>query len=260
MGRYAVVGHVEWVEFVEVDHVPRPGHIAHGTDSWAEPAGGGAVAAVQIARLAGACDFYTALGEDELGRRSAERLEGLGVTVHAQWFGQTRRALTHVDRNRERTITTVGPKLRWAGPLLRSDYDGIFFVAGDVAALRSAREAEFLSATPRELEILLGSGVPLDLLVGSNTDPGESYQGGLEVELLVMTEGSRGGVAGDVRFEPAPLPGPIEDTYGAGDSFAATLTFALARGDALPDALALASRAGAAVITGKGPYTAQMTL
>jgi ribokinase len=54
-------------------------------------------------------------------------------------------------------------------------------------------------------------------------------------------------------------PGPIEDTYGAGDSFAAALTFALARGHALPDALELASRAGASVITGKGPYTAQIT-
>ncbi len=260
MGRYAVVGHVEWVEFVEVDHVPAAGQIAHGSESWAEPAGGGGVAAVQIAKLAGACDFFTALGEDELGRRSAERFEELGVTVHAQWFGRTRRALTHVDRNRERTITTVGPKLRPAGPLPLAGYDGIFFVAGDVASLRSAREARYLSATPRELEILREGGVSLDLLVGSNTDPGEVYDGGLDVGLFVATEGSRGGIAGGERFAAQPASSPIEDTYGAGDSFAATLTFALARGDALPDALGLASRAGAAVVTGKGPYTAQITL
>jgi ribokinase len=260
MGRYAVVGHVEWVEFVEVDHVPAAGQIAHGSESWAEPGGGGGVAAVQIAKLAGACDFFTALGEDHLGRRSAERFAELGVTVHAQWFGRTRRALTHVDRNRERTITTVGPKLRPMGPLPLAGYDGIFFVAGDVAALRSAREARFLSATPREIEILRRGGVRLDLLVGSNTDPGEAYDGGLDVGLFVATEGSKGGLAGGERFEALPPPGPIEDTYGAGDSFAAALTFALARGDALHDALELASRAGAAVITGKGPYTGQITL
>ena len=41
--------------------------------------------------------------------------------------------------------------------------------------------------------------------------------------------------------------GPIVDTYGAGDSFAAALAFALARGDALDDALELAARAGSAV-------------
>ena len=53
-------------------------------------------------------------------------------------------------------------------------------------------------------------------------------------------------------------PAAIVDTYGAGDSFGAALTFALGRGDELEVALAFAARAGAAVITGKGPYTAQL--
>jgi len=258
--KVAVVGHVEWVEFVEVDHVPAPGQIAHGSESWAEPAGGGAVAAAQLLKLAGACDFFTALGDDEVGRRSYARLTELGLNVEAQWFGSTRRGLTLVDDNRERTIITVGPKLRPAGPLPLAGYDAIFFVAGDVAALRSAREARFLSATPREVETLRTGGVRLDLLVGSNTDPGERYDGGLEVGTLVMTEGARGGVADGDRFVSVPPERPIVDTYGAGDSFGAALTFALARGDTLPDALALASRAGAAVITGKGPYAAQFVL
>ncbi len=73
----------------------------------------------------------------------------------------------------------------------------------------------------------------LDLLVGSGTDPGEHYDGGLDVGLFVATEGARGGLADGERYEAAPPPGPIEDTYGAGDSFAAALSFALARGDAL---------------------------
>ncbi len=257
--KVAVVGHVEWVEFVEVDHVPAPGQIAHGSESWAEPAGGGAVSAMQLLRLAGACDFFTALGDDELGRRSFERLTELGLTVHVQWGGRTRRGLVHVDRNRERTITTVGPKLRPEGPLPLAGYDAIFFGAGDVVALRSARKARFLSATPRELETLLEGGVRIDLLVGSGTDEGEQYDGGLEVGVYVATRGGSGAVANGVRYPPVAPPRPIEDTYGAGDSFAAALTFALARGDALPDALELASRAGASVITGKGPYTAQIT-
>jgi ribokinase len=258
--KVAVVGHVEWVEFVEVDHVPTPGQIAHGSESWAEPAGGGAVAAAQLLKLAGACDFFTALGEDDLGRRSVERLTRLGLTVHVQRGGSTRRALVYVDGNRERTITTVGPKLRPEGPLPLAGYDAIFFVAGDVAALRSAREARFLSATPRELETLREGAVHLDLLVGSGTDPGEAYDGSLDAAVVVATDGSSGGIADGVGYASVPPPGPVEDTYGAGDSFAAALTFALARGDSLPDALELASRAGASVITGKGPYTAQLTL
>jgi ribokinase len=258
--KVAVVGHVEWVEFVEVDQVPTPGQIAHGRDSWAEPAGGGAVVAVQLLKLSGGCDFYTALGEDDLGRRSFDRLEELGLRVHAQRLGSTRRALTLVDQARERTITTVGEKLRPAGPLPLSGYDTVFFVAGDAAALRSARAASFLAATPREFETLVEGGVYLDLLVGSGTDPGERYDGGLDVGVFCATEGARGGVADGRRYEAAAPARPLADTYGAGDSFAAALCFGLARGDQLPDALALAARAGAAVITGRGPYTAQLVL
>ena len=81
------------------------------------PPGGGAVVAAQLLKLAGACDFYTALGEDDAGRRSLEQLEQLGLVVHPQWFGSTRRALTHVDQDKERTITTVGPEAPAEGPV-----------------------------------------------------------------------------------------------------------------------------------------------
>jgi ribokinase len=91
-------------------------------------------------------------------------------------------------------------------------------------------------------------------------DPREQYDGTLDVGLVVQTDGPSGGTANGERFQAAEPPGPIVDTYGAGDSFAAALAFALARGDALPDALQLAARAGAAVLTGRGPYTAQLAL
>jgi ribokinase len=243
---------------VLVDQVPGPGQIAHADADWAEPAGGGAVVAAQLVRLAGACDFFTALGDDELGRRSAVRLAELGIAVHAEWFGTTRRAFVQVDAHGERTITTVGPKLRPRALPAMDAYDAVFFVAGEPQTLRGARAARFLAATPRELPTLLEGGVHLDLLVGSGTDPGERYEGGLDPGVVVLTEGIRGGVADGRRFEAAPPPGPIADTYGAGDSFAAALCFALARGDELDEALAFAARAGAAVTTGKGPFTAQI--
>jgi ribokinase len=248
---------VEWTESVLVDDVPGPGQIAHGTADWAEPAGGGAVIAAQLAKLAGTCDFFTVLGDDELGHRSVERLAGLGIDVQAEWFGTTRRAFVQVDAHGERTITTVGPKLRPRNVPPLDGYDAVFFAAGEPEVLRAARAARFVAATPRELPTLLEAGVRLDLLVGSGTDAGERYDGGLDAGLVVQTEGARGGVAAGRRFEPAPLSGPVADTYGAGDSFGAALCFALARGDDLDAALELAARAGAAVITGKGPYAAQ---
>src|SRR6059036_3705172 len=82
--RYAVVGHVEWIEFAEIDRFPGRGEIVRATETWQDAAGGGPVAAVQLAKLAGACDFFTAVGDDELGRRAVAALEARGVTVHAQ--------------------------------------------------------------------------------------------------------------------------------------------------------------------------------
>jgi ribokinase len=44
--KLAVVGHVEWIEFLRVESVPRPGDIVGARETWEEPAGGGGVAAV----------------------------------------------------------------------------------------------------------------------------------------------------------------------------------------------------------------------
>lgn len=257
--RCAVVGHVEWVEFAWVPHMPAAGEIVHAEAVWEEPAGGGAVVASQIARLAGRCELFTALGHDELGREAERRLAELGVDVHAQWGGETRRAWTHVDGGGERTITVLGDKLLPDSPLPLSGYDLVFFVSGTPEALHDARAARFLAATVRELATLRMAGVPLDLLVGSQNDPGERYDGSLTAQTVVLTDGARGGSANGVPYAAAPAEA-IVDTYGAGDSFAAALAFALARGDELEAALALAARAGAAVLGGPGPYSAQLRL
>ena len=268
--RVAVVGHVEWVEFARVDHVPTPGEIVHASETWQEPAGGGAVAAVQLARLAGECLFLTALGDDELGHEAARGLQELGVRVEAAWRPEPqRRAFVHLDANAERTITVIGDRMGPHGddPLPwdeLAEVDAVYFTAGDVEAVRRARAARNLVATTRANEILLAAHVQLDVLVRSARDPGEPY-----VELdpppqyVAQTDGALGGtlVAADgatSHWDPAPLPGPPVDAYGAGDSFAAGLTFGLAKGLSPEDAVACGARCGAAVMTGRGPYEAQL--
>jgi ribokinase len=255
--RCAVVGHVEWVEFARVPAMPAAGAIVHATEVYEEPAGGGSVVARQLALLAGGCEFFTALGDDDLGHASVRRLAELGVDVHVRWEGSTRRAWTHVDEHGERTITVLGEKLLPDAPLPLAGYDLVFFVAGTAAALRAARQARFLAATARELPTLQAAGVPLDLLVGSANDAGERYDGSLEVATVVRTDGARGGTANGARYDAA-VPERVVDAYGAGDSFAAALAFALARGDALEDAVRLGAEAGAAVIAGPGPYATQL--
>jgi ribokinase len=269
--RPAVVGHVEWIEFARVARVPGAGDIVHATETWEEVGGGGAVAAVQLAKLAGSCDFLTALGDDALGWRARHALEGHGVRVHATHAGVTRRAITFVDPAGERTITTLGAKLTPSGSdqlpwAALADADAVYLTVGDVAAIRAARRARVLVATSRDLDRLVRAGVELDALVGSAGDPGERYlEGQLDPEprLVARTAGARGGewVTRDGRhgrWDSAPLSDPVGDAYGCGDSFAAGLTFALGEGRASEEALAFAARCGAACLTGRGPYEGQL--
>lgn len=269
--RVGVVGHVEWVEFARVDEVPRPGDIVHAFGTFETAGGGGAVAAVQLARLARGAVLFTSFGDDELGRRARAQLSEQGVTVRAMMDpSPQRRAFCFVDSSGERTITVLGDKLRPSGGDTRLPWheldglDAVYFVSGDAEALRRARAARILVATARELETLVRAAVPLDVLVGSAADEGERYQtGDLDPapKLVVTTSGALGGWAQPGGpYRAAPLPGPVLDTYGAGDSFAAGLTFALARGDDREEALGFAAKCGAYVLTGHGPYEGQLVL
>ena len=265
----AVVGHVEWIQFARVERVPEPGEIVTAYETWEEVGGGGSVAAVQLAKLNGASTFYTLLGDDELGRRALAELTEHGVQVEVEFVPRpTRRGFTFVDETGERTITVIGEKLHPSTshhlPWLElGRADGVYFTAGDVSALDAARRARVVVATSRELGTLRRAGVELDALVGSGEDLGEQYHpGDLDPppKLVVSTAGPLGGwTQPGGPFRAAPLPGLISDAYGAGDSFAAGLTYALAKGLERDEALDLASRAGAAAMTGRGPYEGQLT-
>ena len=271
--RVAVVGHVEWIEFARVPRMPLPGEIVHATEWWQDVGGGGAVAAVQLAKLAGTADFFTALATDELGERSRRRLEELGVVVHAATRpGTHRRGFVHLDAEGERTITILGDRLVAHGdddlPWERlDDVDAVYFTGGDVGALRHARRAGRVVATPRAERTLSAAHVKLDALVRSAKDPGERDAGDdLEPPpaLVVSTAGKEGGqwVGEDRetgRWKSAELPGSRRDSYGAGDSFAAGLTFGLGAGLPIDAALELASRCGAHKLTGRAAYENQLT-
>jgi ribokinase len=270
--RVAVVGHVEWIELAVVDRVPRAGEIVHALESNEEPAGGGAVAAVQLARLAGECLFLTALGDDELGHRAERELERLGVRVEAAWRAEPqRRAFVHADARAERTITVIGDRM---GPRGDDDLpwaelegaDAVYFTAGDASAVRRARAARTLVATVRAIDALAAAGVELDMLVASANDVGERYVTGAikpAPRLIARTDGASGGALEDAagtitHWETQPLPGPAVDSYGAGDCFAAGLTYGLGEGRPPAEALALGARCGAACVTGRGAYAGQL--
>jgi ribokinase len=270
--RVAVVGHVEWVECAEVDHVPTPGEIVPAGRTFQLPTGSGAVAAVQLAKLAGSATLYTALGDDEAGHRAENGLRELGLDVECVYRPEAqRRGFVHLDKEGERTITIFGPRLGASGddPLawerLR-ETDAVYLTAGDPEAVREARQARALVASVRALETLAEAGIELDVLVASARDPDERYESGdLEPppRFVVRTMGASGGEwetpAGQRgRWDAAPLPGPVRDVYGCGDSFAAGLTYGMGGYGDIQRATELGARCGAACATGRGPYEGQL--
>jgi ribokinase len=273
--KLAVVGHVEWVEFAYVDHVPGAGEIAHARAVFQEPAGGGAVVAVALARLAGAASLLTALGEDDLAGRARARLSHFGVDVRAASRpGPTRRALTLIDDDGERTITTLGERLdpSGAGDELGwadlADMDAVYFTAGDAEALHHARRAYVLVASPRA-RAALAADVELDALILSRRDATEflgasAASARARARVVVSTDGASGGSwrahdGTSGTWEPVAPPADPADSYGCGDSFAAGVTYGLGVGMRVEEAVALGARCAAVSLAGHGPYGRPLT-
>jgi ribokinase len=262
MTRVAVVGHVEWVEFLSVPRFPRRGEVIPAAHGFVRAGGGGSVAAVMLAELGAEVDFFCALGDDVSGHAALAELEQRGVRVHVAWRDQpTRRAVTLLEPGGERTIITLGERLepRGADELewgRLDEVDGVYFTAGDSGALAHARRAGVLVASPRARSVLETETV--DAIVFSESDPDESAwaeRAAPHARLLVATEGDRGGRwwgASEGRWAAVPLPGPPRDAYGCGDSFAAAFTLGLGRGGTIADAAALGAQAGAVALTRVG--------
>jgi ribokinase len=262
MTRVAVVGHVEWVDFVPVERFPEPGELLHARSSFARAAGGGGVAAVVAAELGAEVEFFCALGRDAHGEATRDQLQERGVQVHVAWrSAPTRRAITLLETGGERTIVTIGERLLPVAadelPWSRlRDIQGVYFTAGDRKALARARAAGV--ATPRAGEALLGEGPEIDALVFSAHDRDESDQAramAARARLLVVTEGGQGGRwcgAASGRWEAVAPPDTPRDTYGCGDSFAAGFTFGLAEGCAIADAARIGAQCGARCLSRVG--------
>jgi ribokinase len=263
MARVAVVGHVEWVEFIELERMPREGEVLGARAAFARAAGGGAVVAAVLAELGAEVEFFTSLGDDPDGRAAAEQLRERGVEVHVAWCADrpTRRAVTLLGEG-ERTIVTVGERLEPRGsdelPWDRiAGADGVYFTAGDVAALERARRAPNLVASPRGRSVL-ERGPRIDALIYSARDSDEcdwARRLNGRSRLLVQTRGADGGSwTGESRgsWRAVSAGAPVRDAYGCGDAFAAGFTLGLASGASPAEAAEIGARAGARCLTRPG--------
>jgi ribokinase len=270
--RVAIVGHVEWATHA-LGAFPGPGEIRLLEEAFEEPAGGGAVAAAQAVKLGAETCFFTALGADSAGDAAHMVLAGLGITIHSARRAEPQtRAISVTGPIGDRAIALIGAPMspEDADPLDWDDLagmDAVYFTGRDPATLAACRTARILVATARRWPVLGQAGIECDVIVGSANDPDEHVPAGalpIAPKAWVMTDGRRGGTWIEQHDRPrtwdaVPPPGPVVDSYGCGDAFAAGLTVGLGAGWGLAEAIALGARCGAHTITARGGLRGQLT-
>jgi len=263
---FAVVGHVEWINFLKVDQLPKPGVISHSEKSLEYPAGGGSIIAKTLSELAlNQIHFFTALGNDDYGHRCFKILSSMGINLHVAWRDKpTRRGFSLIDTKGERAITVIGERLapnckdnlNWS---ILKNMDGIFITASDSEIFKMARSASVLCTTPRVgLNIINQSNVSLDGLIGSNLDPGEVFsfsEISVKTRYIIKTEGENGGaVFPGGRYEALENNKLKIDSYGCGDSFAAGILYGMTSKWDIEKSLNLAKILGRDASQFFGPY------
>ena len=263
---FAVIGHVEWINFLKVDQLPIPGVISHSKKSHEYPAGGGSIIAKTLSELSlNQIHFFTALGNDDYGQKCFKILTNMGIKLHVAWRDKpTRRGFSLIDSQGERAITVIGERLapkhkdnlEWN---ILKKMDGIFITASDPEIFKMARLAPILCTTPRVgLDTINRSNVLLDGLIGSNLDPGEVFSFSellVKPRYIIKTEGEKGGIIfPGGRYKALKNKKRKVDSYGCGDSFAAGILYGMASKWNIDKSLNLAKINGRDASEFFGPY------
>ncbi len=284
--RLVVVGSVNVDHVVVAPALPGPGETVVGGDLARNGGGKGANAAVAAARLGADVRLLAAVGDDDLGEDALAELarDGVEVGAVARVGAATGAALIVVDEHGENQIAVaqganghVGAEL--VERVLPGLLDGAAAVLvsceipldGVAAALALARDAGTLAVlNPAPVREGLADVLDLAPLLTPNAGEARTLSGeddlaraadalaartGAPVVVTLGGDGAlvvpRAGAEGRT-VAPPPLPGPVRDTTGAGDTFNGALTVELAAGAGLEDAVALAQRAAGHAVRERG--------
>jgi ribokinase len=259
--RACVVGSTNVDLVMQVPHLPGAGETVVGASARREPGGKGGNQAVALARLGASVRFVSAVGADDEGAWSLARLreEGVGVEDVAQVDAPTGLAVVTVDAQGENCIVVasganshvVAPAAIDADVVLLSLEVPLTTVAAAAAAARACDAVVVLNAAPaRPLPGALLDVV--DVLVVN--EPEWHALGRPSSGQVVVTLGAAGCrvIQDGTSTALAAVPVEVVDSTGAGDCFAAALSYALASGQPLEQAASLAVRAAAVCVTRPG--------
>lgn len=256
-----------------VPHLPAPGETLASTEFSKGLGGKGANMSVAATRAGARCVHIGAVGED--GRWALDRLKAYGVEAdHITLSSEaTGHAIIAVDEAGENTII-LHPGANHA--ILETDVaaamtgatqSDTFLFQNETNALQASTKAArehgmriAHAAAPFEVASVIPVLPLIDLLVLNEVEAQqlESATGkslaDMQVPDLVVTLGAKGcrwHSLGKVRKFAAHPVTPL-DTTGAGDTFTGYLIAALDQGQSMEDAIDLAGKAGAFMVTRMG--------
>ncbi len=262
-----------------------------------EASGGSAANTVAgVASFGGRSGYIGKVSQDELGDVFATDMQSLGVdfSIPASSDGPpTARCIILVTPDAQRTLNTyLGVSVMLAPADVNPDTASagkILFCEGYLWDVQSAKQAirkamDIAADAGRQVAFTLSDSFcierhheefldlvsgPIDVLFANRSELTRLYECdlesaitrvGQEVELAFVTKGSEGSVivANGERIVIAPEQlGPVVDTTGAGDQYAAGALFGLSQGIPLAETGRLASLAAGEVISHMGPRPAR---
>jgi ribokinase len=285
-----VIGSLNRDTVVRVSRIPAPGETVLGTDVGTYRGGKGANQALAAARLGRPVSLIGRVGADGDGTSYLRALVAEGVDVEGVSVDidvPTGQAFVFLGEDAENAIAVIpgangnlsAEDVAAASDLL--DRASVALAQLEVpldavkAAAQLCRGTFVLNPAPAKrlgqellsrVDVIVPNRSELALLVGEAelTDVGGVIRQARRLRgpgAVVVTMGGEGAVLvnGDRELRiPAPEVDAV-DTTGAGDAFCAALADALARGEALEEAVRWAVAAGAAAVTRVGAQTALPT-
>lgn len=275
-GRVFVVGSTNIDRTVPVPHLPGRGETVLGAAVVISLGGKGANAAATVAREGAAVTFVSAVGADPDGEAALAGLRSDGVGVDAVAVldeAPTGVALIVTDTDGANLIAVApGANARLRPTHVRRSLEAldaadVVLVSAEIpdacieAALRAAGDrgaTAILDPAPARASLLQAAQLGAILTPNESeaseltgcAEPADAAQrlAALTGRPAVVTLGEAGCLIAEgdavTRYAAAPAPA-IVDTVGAGDAFAGGLAAALAGGEPLADAVAVALRAAA---------------
>jgi len=254
--KLTVVGSINVDYTLKLDRLPRPGETLTANQFLRAPGGKGANQAVAAARLGANVTMVGAVGADALADEALAGLRAARVALEVERTGETGIAMIYVDAEGENEIAVFPGANAALTPREVGGFVLCQLEVSDEVVLAAAKNASFfvLNASPaRELDI------EPNLLIVNELE----YETCSRGKLVAVTYGAKGAALIKDGKEIARAEAPLieaRDATGAGDAFAAALTYTLLAGVPPENALRFACTAGAWVAAQMGAQLSMPTM